>query len=94
MESFEYHDKGSMATVGRNKAVAEVGKIRLTGFFAWLTWMAVHLMSIIGVKNRLVVLLNWMWQYFTYDQSLRLIIKAEEKKIAGNTSKNTAGMPV
>ncbi|HMV24925.1 MAG TPA: hypothetical protein PKA71_11375, partial [Saprospiraceae bacterium] len=70
------------------------GKIRLTGFFAWLTWMAVHLMSIIGVKNRLVVLLNWMWQYFTYDQSLRLIIKAEEKKIAGNTSKNTAGMPV
>ncbi len=94
MESFEYHDKGSMATVGRNKAVAEIGKIRLTGFFAWLTWMAVHLMSIIGVKNRLVVLLNWMWQYFTYDQSLRLIIKAEEKKITGNTSKNTAGMPV
>lgn len=83
-KAFEYHDKGSMATVGRNKAVAEIGKLKLTGFFAWLTWMAVHLMSIIGVKNRLVVLLNWMWQYFTYDQSLRLIIKAEEKKISQN----------
>lgn len=77
---FVYHDKGSMATVGRNLAVAEVGKVKLHGFFAWITWMFVHLMSVIGVKNRLFILINWMWQYVTYDQSLRLIIRPTEKK--------------
>ena len=60
---FTYNDKGSMATVGRNLAVAEIGKLKLKGFFAWLIWMMVHLMSIIGIKNRLFVLINWVWQY-------------------------------
>jgi len=80
LEPFVYRDKGSMATVGRNLAVAELGKIKMKGFFAWVVWMMVHLMSIIGVKNRLFILINWVWQYVTYDQSLRLIIRPSEKK--------------
>ncbi|HSN07937.1 MAG TPA: NAD(P)/FAD-dependent oxidoreductase [Hanamia sp.] len=75
LNSFKYKDKGSMATVGRNLALAEIGRIKLKGFVAWFVWMLVHLMSIIGVKNRLFILINWMWLYITYDQSLRLIIK-------------------
>lgn len=78
--AFQYKDKGSLATVGRNLALAEIGKLKLKGFVAWFVWMLVHLMSIIGIKNRLFVLINWMWQYITYDQSLRLIIKPSEKK--------------
>lgn len=80
LKPFVYKDKGSMATVGRNLAVAELGKIKMKGFIAWVVWMAVHLMSIIGVKNRLFILINWVWQYVTYDQSLRLIIRPSEKK--------------
>jgi NADH dehydrogenase len=78
--SFHYKDKGNLATVGRNLAVAEIGNIKLRGFVAWFVWMLVHLMSIIGVKNKLFILINWMWQYFTYDQSLRLIIKPSSKE--------------
>lgn len=78
--AFQYKDKGSLATVGRNLALAEIGKLKLKGFVAWFVWMLVHLMSIIGIKNRLFVLINWMWQYITYDQSLRLIIRPSEKK--------------
>lgn len=78
--SFEYNDKGSLATVGRNLALAEIGKLKLKGFIAWFVWMLVHLVSIIGIKNRLFVLINWVWQYVTYDQSLRLIIKPSLKK--------------
>jgi NADH dehydrogenase len=80
LKAFVYKDKGSMATVGRNLAVAELGKIKLKGFIAWIIWMMVHLMSIIGVKNRLFILINWTWQYITYDQSLRLIISPSETK--------------
>lgn len=80
MAPFNYKDKGSMATVGRNLAVAEVGKFKMKGFIAWIVWMMVHLMSIIGLKNRLFILINWVWQYVTYDQSLRLIIRPSEKK--------------
>ncbi|MGV3527444.1 MAG: NAD(P)/FAD-dependent oxidoreductase [Flavisolibacter sp.] len=77
---FRYRDKGAMATVGRHLAVAEAAGIKLKGATAWFAWMLVHLMSIIGIKNRLLILLNWTWQYFTYDQSLRLIIKPSETK--------------
>ncbi|SFF39054.1 NAD(P)/FAD-dependent oxidoreductase [Sunxiuqinia elliptica] len=77
---FEYHDKGSMATVGRNRAVVDLPFLRFSGSFAWLTWMFVHLMSIVGVKNRLLIFINWLWKYFTFDQSLRLIIKASSRK--------------
>jgi NADH dehydrogenase len=80
MKPFLYKDKGSMATVGRNLAVAELGTVRLKGFIAWFTWMAVHLLSIVGVKNRIFIFINWIWQYFTYDASLRLIIKPADKQ--------------
>jgi NADH dehydrogenase len=79
LSSFQYKDKGSLATVGRNLALAEIGKLKLKGFVAWFVWMLVHLISIIGIKNRLFVLINWMWQYITYDQSLRLIITPSVK---------------
>ena len=74
---FEYHDKGSMATVGRNLAVVDIPKPRLHfgGFFAWLIWMGLHLMLILGVKNRFFVFFNWLYNYVTYDQNLRLIFK-------------------
>lgn len=77
---FEYNDKGSMATVGRNRAVVDLPKLRFSGFLAWMVWMFVHLMSIVGVKNRLVIFINWLWNYMTYDQSLRLIIRPASKK--------------
>ncbi len=74
---FVYKDKGAMATVGRNLAVVDVPKPKLHfgGFLAWLVWMALHLMLILGVKNRLFVFLNWVYNYVTYDQSLRLIFR-------------------
>jgi NADH:ubiquinone reductase (H+-translocating) len=65
--------------VGRNLAVVEIGKLKISGAIAWVIWMLVHLMSIIGVKNKLFILINWLWQYVTYDQSLRLILKPSEK---------------
>ncbi|WP_163707622.1 NAD(P)/FAD-dependent oxidoreductase [Mangrovibacterium lignilyticum] len=76
---FEYEDKGSMATVGRNRAVVDLPFLRFSGAFAWLVWMFVHLMSIVGVKNRMLVFINWLWKYFTFDQSLRLILRPSKK---------------
>jgi NADH:ubiquinone reductase (H+-translocating) len=74
---FEYYDKGSMATVGRNLAVVDLPKPKLHfgGFFAWLVWMGLHLMLILGVKNRFFVFCNWLYNYITRDQSLRLILR-------------------
>lgn len=74
---FEYLDKGSMATVGRNLAVVDIPKPKLHfgGFFAWMIWMGLHLMLILGVKNRFFVFSNWLYNYFTYDQNLRLIFR-------------------
>ncbi|MDF2436217.1 MAG: NAD(P)/FAD-dependent oxidoreductase [Bacteroidota bacterium] len=77
---FSYKDLGSMATVGRNKAVADLPKWKFAGFFAWLIWMFIHLMSIVGGKNRLFAFINWAWSYITFDQSLRLIMKPKERK--------------
>ena len=74
--SFKYKDYGSLATIGRNKAVADLPRIKMAGFIAWLLWLFVHLMSLVGFKNRVFVLLNWTWNYMTYDQSLRVIVKA------------------
>jgi NADH dehydrogenase len=80
-KKFTYKDLGSMATIGRNLAVVEFPKMKFTGFFAWCIWMFVHLISLIGTKNKVQTFLNWVWNYFTYDQSLRLILspKKEEK---------------
>jgi NADH dehydrogenase len=78
---FEYYDKGSMATVGRNLAVVDIPKPKLHfgGFLAWMIWMGFHLMLILGVKNRFFVFLNWLYNYITYDQNLRLIFKDSHK---------------
>jgi len=80
-KDFTYKDLGSMATIGRNKAVADLPSFKTAGFFAWILWLFVHLFALIGTKNKLFVLINWFWNYLTYDQSLRLIIKAEDKKV-------------
>ena len=74
-DGFEYKDLGSMATIGRNKAVVELPKFKFSGFFAWIVWLLVHIRALIGTRNRVVVMLNWFWSYITYDQSLRLIIR-------------------
>jgi NADH:ubiquinone reductase (H+-translocating) len=81
LEEFVYNDKGSMATVGRNLAVVDMPKPKLhfKGFFAWMIWMGLHLMLILGVKNRFFVFCNWLYNYFTYDQNLRLIFKEVNK---------------
>jgi NADH:ubiquinone reductase (H+-translocating) len=81
---FEYNDKGSMATVGRKLAVVDMPKPKLHfgGFLAWLVWMFLHLMLIVGVKNRLAVFFNWLYNYFTKDQNLRLIFKVNYKERA------------
>lgn len=77
IEKFEYHDKGSMATVGRNLAVVDIPKpkFHFNGFFAWMIWMGLHLFLLLGIKNRLSVFSNWIYNYITYDQNLRLIFR-------------------
>ncbi len=82
LRSFKYNDKGSMATIGRHRAVVDLPRFRFQGFFAWFVWMFIHLVSLIGFKNKLIVFLNWFWNYFTYDQSLRLIIKPSHKRLS------------
>jgi len=76
-KEFEYFDKGSMATVGKRKAVVDLPGIHFQGFFAWLTWMFVHLMLILSVKNKLFIFLNWMMSYFANDSTLRLMLKPD-----------------
>ena len=69
---FHYHDKGSMATVGKNRAVADLKKFSLSGFIAWFAWMAIHLLSLLGMRNKVTVFMNWVWNYFSNSSSLRL----------------------
>ena len=80
-DDFEYHDKGSMATVGKHKAVVDIPKPRIHfgGWLAWMVWMGLHLVLIVGVKNRLQIFVNWVYKYFTSDQSLRLLFKISFK---------------
>lgn len=80
-EAFKYFDKGSMATVGRNKAVVDFPgqKIKMGGFIAWIAWMFVHLMSLVGFRNKLIVLTGWLYNYLNYDRVLRLIIRPSKK---------------
>ncbi len=82
LEEFEYHDKGSMATVGRNLAVVDIPKphLHLGGFFAWVIWMTLHLWLLLGVKNKLAVFGNWIYNYITYDNNFRLIFRAFKRK--------------
>lgn len=73
-EPFKYYDKGSMATIGRNRAVVDMDKLFFKGFPAWLAWMFIHLISLLGMRNKITVLINWLWAYFSYSTSLRLIM--------------------
>ena len=72
-EPFHYWDKGSLATIGRAAAVAEFGKIHISGFLAWLAWLFIHILFLIGFRNRVLVFIQWAWSYFTYERGARLI---------------------
>ncbi len=72
-KDFHYLDKGSLATIGRAAAVGEFGKVHISGFLAWLAWLSVHIFFLIGFRNRIIVLIQWAWSYFTYEQGAQLI---------------------
>ena len=72
-KAFHYFDKGNLATVGRSFAIADLGPIKLSGFIAWITWLVVHIFYLIGFRNRLLVMIQWAWAYFTYQRGARLI---------------------
>ncbi len=82
LTDFEYKDLGSMATIGRNKAVVDLKFMKMKGYFAWLIWMFLHLMLILSVKNKLIIFINWAWAYITKDSSLRLILTPTSKNNA------------
>jgi NADH dehydrogenase len=76
LEVFRYHDRGIMATIGRRRAVAYLyNRLALSGFLAWLAWLGLHLVTLLGFRNRLNVLVNWIWNYLTYDRSVRIILE-------------------
>ncbi len=79
LKEFKYIDKGSMATVGRNKAVVDLKRYKFSGFFAWFIWMFVHLMALVGFRNRVIVFFNWCYNYINFDKAARLIIRPFNK---------------
>ncbi len=80
LKKFTYNDKGSMATIGRNKAVVDLPKFHFSGFFAWFVWMFVHLMSLIGFRNKFLVFWNWMYNYLMFDRQARLIVRPYKRR--------------
>jgi NADH dehydrogenase len=78
LRPFHYHDLGSLATIGRASAIADFGRFRLSGFIAWLAWLFVHILNLIGFRNRLVVFVQWAWAYFTYQRAIRLIAGGDD----------------
>lgn len=82
-QPFRYNDKGNLATIGRRSAVMDAFGIRLSGFPAWIGWLVVHIIQLIGFRNRLIVLTNWAYNYFTYDRGVRLITRNEQRRDAG-----------
>ncbi len=79
LKPFVYHDKGTMATIGRNKAVVDLKHYKFAGFFAWFVWMFVHLMALVGFRNRVIVFFNWSYNYINFDKAARLIIRPFKK---------------
>jgi NADH dehydrogenase len=75
---FHYRDKGSLATIGRAAAVAKIGRFELSGYFAWLAWLFIHIFFLIGFRNRIMVLIQWAWSYMTYERGARLITGSDE----------------
>ena len=88
MKPFVYNDKGSMATIGRNKAVVDLPKWKFQGVFAWFVWMFVHIMSLVGFRNKLVALIDWTVNYLNYDRPLGLIIDKENNMGESETLKS------
>ena len=80
-KAFHYHDRGNMATIGRNRAVAEIGPLRLTGFVAWVGWLLVHVQNVVSFRNRLIVMTNWLWSYLTYQRGARLITRTARSDV-------------
>ena len=80
LKDFEYNDRGVMATVGRNRAVVDLNNIKFQGLFAWYVWMFVHLISLVGFRNKIVTFFNWSYNYLNFDRGIRLIIRKFEKK--------------
>jgi len=76
--AFAYKDPGTMATIGRNSAVAQLGRVRLTGFPGWVMWLTVHLVNVVSFRSRVLVLVNWAWDYLFYDRPIRLIVRARD----------------
>ena len=81
MKPFSYSDKGSLATIGRNRAVADLPGLKTGGMFAWMIWMLVHIMALVGFRNKVVTFINWSWAYIQYDKAARLIIRPFKKKL-------------
>ena len=83
---FRYRDKGTMATVGRGAAVAQIGPIRINGLIGWLLWVFVHLMYLVGFRSRVIVFFTWAWNYFFFDRPVRLIVgtSSDEPRISGD----------
>jgi NADH dehydrogenase len=82
-KAFRYKDPGIMATIGRNSAVAQLGAVRLSGFLGWLMWLGVHLVNVISFRSRIIVLVNWAWDYLFYDRPIRLILRAKQRRAPG-----------
>ncbi len=91
---FRYHDRGTMATIGRAKAVADIFGIQFAGFFAWVVWLFVHLMYLVGFRNRVLVLLQWAWSYTTRNVSARLITSGKPASQALSAGKAEAAEEV
>jgi NADH dehydrogenase len=89
-EPFKYNDKGSLATIGRNKAIADLGKLKFQGFFAWLIWMFVHLTSLLGFRNKVIVFINWIGSYISYNGGTRLIIRTFKREELPKKDKQTS----
>jgi len=83
MRPFTYFDKGTLATIGRNRAVADLGKLKFSGIFAWFIWIFVHLMALVGFRNKVVVFFNWAYNYINYDKAARLIVRPFKHKTKG-----------
>jgi NADH:ubiquinone reductase (H+-translocating) len=79
-EEFHYLDKGTLATIGRSKAVADFGRLHFSGYFAWLAWLFIHLFFLIGFRNRFLVMVEWAWAYTSYNHSARLITGESERE--------------
>jgi NADH dehydrogenase len=80
-KAFKYKDKGSMATVGRNRAVVDLPNFKFQGIFAWFVWLVVHLITLVGFRNKVAVMIDWIYNYFTYDRAMRLIIRPYHREV-------------